>query len=290
MGPAMAAEFLRAGEIPLITRPDPTNPSSARHLDEIGWWAYTYGSAQRPGVRVRELVSGGNPVRAYWGFNEAYNMQSGNDPRAGDLPGDFKFHYLGAVIRDPNAGQAVYAIYGSGWVLLPDDDPQARIFPPFQGAAGGPSGGPLFTVHGREIDMFFLPLGVRPGAILETGDVFRLAGPIMPTLPSLVEYTVTAPDGTASALGGRANAIGYFYDPADDFVLDQPGLWTVNLKVTHDGMTSAGPVGTSLPRRWSPHAGWRHIPFSSDESRDPHSTARDRPRGIEPCSMVLRQG
>lgn len=119
--------------------------------------------------------------------------------------------------------------------------------PPFQGAAGGPSGGPLFTVHGREIDMFFLPLGVRAGAVLETGDVFRMAGPIMPTLPSRVEYTVIAPDGTARSFDGRANAIGYFYDPQDDFVLDQPGLWRVELTVTHDGMTSAGPVQPPYP-------------------------------------------
>ena len=238
--------------MPLITRPDPTNPSPARHPDEIDLWAYTYGSAQRPGVRVRKLVIGEHPARPYWRFHDAYNVQSGNDLREGDLPGDlpgdFKFQYLGAVLRDANAGQAVYAIYGSGWVQLPDDDPiQTRVFPPFQGAAGGPNGGPLFTVHGREIDMFFLPLGVRPGAIVETGDVFRMAGPIMPTLPSLVEYTVTAPDGTVRTLGGRANAIGYYYDPADDFVLDQPGLWTVTLKVTHDGITSAGPVEPPYP-------------------------------------------
>ena len=184
----------------------------------------------------------------YWRFLDAYYNQSGNDPFNGDQTGEFKFQYSGAVLRDAKAGQAVYAIYGSGWVLLPPDDPiRGRVFPPFQGAAGGPSGGPLFTVHGREIDMFFLPLGLRPGAVLETGDVFRLAGPIMPTLPSLVEYTVTAPDGTARTLGGRANAIGYYYDPADDFVLDQPGLWAVTLKVTHDGLTSAGPVEPPYP-------------------------------------------
>ena len=243
-GSDMIAEMLRAGQIPLSTWPI----YSVTHPDEIDLWAYTYGSVQRPGVRIRELVSGGQPKRPYWRFNDAYNVQSGNDPVHGDLTGDFKFQYSATVLRDANAGQAVYAIYGSGWVLLPpEENPNARVFPPFQGAAGGPNGGPLFTVHGREIDMFFLPLGVRPGAVLETGDVFRLAGPIMPTLPSLVEYTVTAPDGTARTLGGRANAIGYFYDPSDDFVLDQAGLWNVTLKVTHDGMTSAGPVEPPYP-------------------------------------------
>ncbi|MBT4074941.1 MAG: hypothetical protein HOE75_14805, partial [Chloroflexi bacterium] len=119
--------------------------------------------------------------------------------------------------------------------------------PPFQGNAGGPNGGPLFTTHGREIDVFFTPLGVKPGAVLETGDTFRMSGPVMPTLPSLVEYTVVAPDGSRRQLGGRANAIGYFYDPADDFVVDQPGQWTVEVTVTHDGQTSAGPVQSPFP-------------------------------------------
>ena len=69
----------------------------------------------------------------------------------------------------------------------------------------------------------------------------------MPTLPSFVEYTVTAPDGSQRTFHGRANAIGYFYDPDDDFVLDQPGVWDVELTVTHDGMTSAGPVEEPYP-------------------------------------------
>ena len=245
-GSAGVDDFLRVGQMPLFTAPDLTY--GARHPDEINLWAYTYGSAQRPGVRVVEVVSSMHPPAVYWRFNNAYHHQSGQDPNEGDLPGDFKFQYSATVLRDAKAGQAVYAIYGSGWVLLPDDDPVGpRVFPPFQGAAGGPDGGPLFTVHGREVDMFFLPLGVRPGAVLETGDFFRLAGPIMPTLPSLVEYTVISPDGTGRTLGGRANAIGYYYDPADDFVLDQPGLWAVTLEVTHDGMTGAGPVEPPYP-------------------------------------------
>ena len=240
-------EMIRAGQMPLLTAPEKGSGKSGAHPDDIDLWAYVYSSAERPGVRVREIIKGDDVSGSYWRFNDAYHMQSGNG-REGDLPGDFKFFYGGGVIRDVVNGEGIYAIYGSGWVLLPDDDPMgSRVMPPFQGAAGGPSGGPLFTVHGREIDMFFLPLGVRPGAVLETGDVFRMAGPIMPTLPSLVDYTVIAPDGARRKLGGRASAIGYFYAPEDDFVLDQPGLWSVDLTVTHDGMTSAGPVEQPYP-------------------------------------------
>ena len=239
--------MVQTAQIPLFTVPDVARILDGAHPDGIDLWAYTYSSAQRPGVRVREVINGDDIAGSYWRFGDAYHAQSGNGP-GGDLPGDFKYMYGGVVLRDPATGEGVYDIYGSAWVLLPDEDPLgARVMPPFQGAAGGPSGGPLFSVHGRQVDIFFMPLAVRPGALLETGDRFRLAGPIIPTLPSLVEYVVTAPDGTDRAAAGKANAVGYFYDPEGDFVLEQPGLWTVTLGVTHDGLTSAGPVEAPFP-------------------------------------------
>ena len=252
-------DLIRAGQMPLITAPEPRREHLGDHPDDIDLWAYTYSIAQRPGVRVREIIQGDDVSGAYWRFLDAYNSQSGNGPE-GDLPGDFKYLYAAAVVRDQSSGEGVYAIYGSGWVLARDDDPRgSRFMPPFRGAAGGPDGGPLFTLHDREVDMFFLPLGVRPGAVLEVGDVFRMAGPIMPTLPSRVEYTVTAPNGVVRTFDGRANAIGYLYDPDDDFVLDQSGLWTVTLAATHDGMTSAGPVEPPYPSRWPADSGRRHL-------------------------------
>lgn len=254
-------DLLKAGQVPLITTPEEDDPlncgercgagpggSKGLRLEELSLLAYTYGSAQRPGVRVRELIQGEGASSAYWRFGDAYHMQSGNG-REGDLPGDFKFLYGGTVIRDIEAQDGVFAIYGSGWVLTDDDDPMgSRFMPPFQGNAGGPTGGSLFTLHGREVDMFLVPLGVRPGAVLEVGNTFRMAGPIMPTLPSRVDYTVTAPDGSTRSFDGRGNAVGYFYDPQDDFEVDIPGLWTVDLTVTHDGMTSAGSVQKPYPQ------------------------------------------
>ena len=175
-----AATLLQAGQMSLFTLPDRERGSRGAHPDEVDLWSYMYSSAERPGVRVREVIQGDDVSGSYWRFGDAYYAQSGNGPE-GDLPGDFKFMYGGAVIRDAISGEGVYAIYGSGWILLLDDDPMgSRIMPPYQGAAGGPSGGPLLTVHDREVDILFLPLGVRPGAILEAGDLFRMAGPIMP--------------------------------------------------------------------------------------------------------------
>ncbi|MBT3942600.1 MAG: hypothetical protein HOF43_07805 [Chloroflexi bacterium] len=237
---------LRAGQMPLTLGPENTGLPGT-HPDEISLWSYVYGSAERPGVRVRETIQGDDINGAYWRFDDAYHGQLGNGPD-GDLAGEFKFLYGGAVIRDAVEDEGIYAIYGASWIHTVEGDPLgSRLFPPFQGAGGGPNGGPLFTTHGREIDIFMVPMAVRPGAVLETGDTFRMAVPIMPTLPSLVDYTVIAPDGSRRQLGGRANAVGYFYDPDDDFVVDQAGLWTVELTVTHDGQTSAGVVLAPFP-------------------------------------------
>ena len=84
---------------------------------------------------------------------------------------------------------------------LPGDDPDGtRTFPPFQGNGGGPSGGPLFTLKGEDIDLFIHLTGVRPGSVLETGNTFALVGAIGPTLPAQVTYTVTAPDGSQTTV------------------------------------------------------------------------------------------
>ena len=237
--------LVEAGEIPLIMIPD--SPGDFRP-EELNFRGYSYNSVQSPGVRVRETVQSGFAGKTYWRFNDAYHMQSGNNPSEGDRPGEFKFLYGGAVIRDLNLRESIFAIYGSGWVLLNRNDPQgSRFMPPFQGNAGGPNGGPLFNIHGRDVDMFFLPMGIRPASVLEVGDVFKMAGAIMPTLPSKVEYTITAPDGTVRTFEGQANSVGYYYNPSHDFTLEQSGLWTVELKVIHDGMTSAGPVQKPYP-------------------------------------------
>jgi hypothetical protein len=241
------SELEKGDQIPLITSADPSWWNVGIHPDEIDFWSYLYHAVERPGVRVREIVKGSDNQAEYWRFDDAYHLQSGNGIE-GDLPGDFKFIYGGAVLRDENTGEGEYAIYGSGWVHTEYDDPLGgRVMPPFQGAAGGPSGGPLFTIFDTPIDIFFVPLAVRPGMVLELGDTFRMAGPIMPTLPSELAYIVTAPDGSRRTFGGVASAVGYYYQPGDDFTLDQIGEWIVELIVYHDGMTSAGRVEEPYP-------------------------------------------
>ena len=51
------------------------------------------------------------------------------------------------------------------------------------------------------------------------------------------EYTVT----------GQANKVGYFYQPESDIIVDEPGVWLVEVQVLHDGLTSSGPTTEPYP-------------------------------------------
>ena len=247
VGPGSFAERVVVGEAPLFSsRLDGIDPS----LDpsKVDLWGYSYRSVQRPLVRVREELGEENVLSPYWRFNDRYANQIGVGAH-GDLPGEFKFQYGAAVLHGSALDQAHYAIYGSLFVLIPDDDPLGtRTFPPFQGNGGGPSGGPLFTLKGEEIDLFIHLTGVRPGSVLETGNTFALVGAIGPTLPAQVTYTVTAPDGSRRRFSGWANEIGYYYEPDDNFIVDHPGRYAVDLQVTYDGSTSAGQVTAPFPQ------------------------------------------
>jgi hypothetical protein len=155
-----------------------------------------------------------------------------------------KFQYVGAVYRDLDTGHNEYLGQGTGWIFIPDDDlTGSRVMPPFAGPGNGgwtTEGGPILTLKGQDIHIFILPTGTRPGAVLEVGDTFRFAGHIMPTLNSSATITVTAPSGTYYTRSGRANQIGYLYDPDDDLIVDEPGLWSVDVYVWHDGQCSGG--------------------------------------------------
>ena len=247
LGAGSFAERVVVGETPLfLSRPD----GDDLHLDpsKVDLWAYSYRSVQRPLVRVREEIGEEAIPSPYWRFDDRYANQIGMGAH-GDLPGEFKFQYGAAVLHGSALDQAHYAIYGSLFVLVSDDDPDGtRTFPPFQGNGGGPSGGPLFTLKGKDIDLFIHLTGVRPGSVLETGNTFALVGAIGPTLPARVAYTVTAPDGSQRRFAGQANEVGYYYEPEDNFIVGQPGRYTVDLQVTYDGRTSAGQVTAPFPQ------------------------------------------
>ena len=228
------------GEAPLfITTKSGIDPGV--DPDDIDLWGYWYGSSERPDVRVREIVSEDGMGTAYWRFDDTYGYQIG-EPADGDHPGDIKWEFGGVVFRTITETNPIneYAIYSSLWVLLPHNDPiGARITPPFQDATGaGINGGPILTmtVQGQvqEIDMLFLPKGVRPGDVLEVGDMVAFSGHVGPPLDSRVSVTITSPSNVQHAAVLRANKIGWVYDPGFDFPAEEPGRWTVDVLVLHD--------------------------------------------------------
>jgi hypothetical protein len=247
--PGSLGERISAGEIPLFISTHSGRPPQMAPGD-IDQLAYSYRTSQRPGVRVREVVAEDGQTGGYWRLDTLYDDQL-SVGILGDLPNDFKLQYVGAVYRDLDAGINQYAIQGSFWVFIPDDDPTgSRVMPPFAGPGNGgwtTEGGPILKLKGQDVHIFILPTGTQPGAVLEVGDTFRFAGHVAPTLNSRVALTVTSPSGVKHLGGGQANKIGYFYDPADDFTAGEPGLWAVDVRVWHDGTCSGGQTVPPYP-------------------------------------------
>jgi hypothetical protein len=216
--------------------------------DLIDHYGYAYRTSERPGVRLHETISEDALGIAYWRFDAEFGGQAGFE---GDLPHDLKWEFGGAVFRVLSETNPIneYAVYGSLWVLVPDSDPLgARVTAPFSGTTGALPGGPILTLKGQDVHLFFMPKGVQPGDVLEMGDSFSFAGHVGPPLNSHVTVTVTDPDGVvAQTFDGYANKIGWFYDPSTDLFVDKPGVWTVHVHVEQDSSIPSGgtPAGNN---------------------------------------------
>jgi len=245
----LISERMAAGELPLFIatvsgRPPVLDPEGITQI------AYSYRSSQRPGERVREVVSEDSQNGGYWRLDTQYDRQLGAGI-LGDRPNDFKFQFVGTVFRDLESGYSEYDGSSSLWVYIPPNDATgSRAMPPFSGGGNDgwtTEGGPILVLDGKGVDMFVLPTGTGPGAVLEVGDTFRFSGHVAPTLDSSVEVGVTSPTGSEHTVDGRASRVGYFYNPAGDFVVDEPGLWSVDVKVWHDGRCSGGQTVAPYP-------------------------------------------
>jgi hypothetical protein len=244
-------ELANEEELPLITlgAPDVTyGPALAP--DAIVNHAYAYHSAVRAGVALRQFVLGDETpglIKPGWDFDDPFNYQPGRGIN-GDLPGDYTFLFGGVVIRNPELDLNEAAIYGSvALVIDPEGQEGSRVYPPLRGEAFGPDGGPLLTVDGDPLTMFFVSTGFQPGQVFTEGDVLRLAGQMAPALPGIVEADVTTPSGRILPIIGRANAVGYFFDPDQYIALSESGIWQIRLRVSYDGLTSAGQVYPPYP-------------------------------------------
>ena len=212
---------------------DPTNATNT---------AYTYLSYVTPSVTARQIILGEEPL-----YDDL--LLDMDDPLLGQIgaganglrPGDFFFMFGGAVVDNPSQGIQGTTIYSAlGIVIDENDERGTRVYPPYRGAAGGPDGGTLLVLDNNDVDIFFQPTGSLPGDVLRVGDTLTVAGQVAPPLASDVTITVTAPSGAVQQTSGVANAIGNYYDPTGDITVDQPGVWTVRVDVTHQGASSAG--------------------------------------------------
>ena len=219
------------------------------HIDStaIDVWGYAYRSVQRPFVRVREIIGEEAIAGYYWRFGGSYGGQRGMGP-SGDMVNDFKFQFGGIVLRGPALPEPQYAIYSSLFVLAPDDGPNggSRVFPPFRGNGGGPDGGPLMTLKGKDVEMFLHLTGVRPGTIAHRGQSIAWCGYVAPPVAAKVSITVTSPSGAATTVEGRANRIGWFRAPGE-MTVSESGVWTARVSVTFEGPNTSGAMAAPYP-------------------------------------------
>lgn len=212
--------------------------------------AYTYLSVTRPGLTIRQYIAGGEDggLPLYWSPDDPNNQQIGAGV-GGEQPGDYVFLFGGAVIRNDEAGVRDTAIYAALGVVIDSQSSSlgSRVYPPYRGQAGGPDGGALLTVRDQPVNMFFHPTGVQPGQVLTVGNTLAIAGQVAPTLPSNVIVRITNPVGEVTQFQGKANAVGYFYTPENNITVNTPGIWSINITVRHEGLTSAGAVQPPYP-------------------------------------------
>lgn len=238
-------------ELPLTTLASPDSAyGNTLQPDNILNYGYSYLSAVMPGLTARQFVQGGldGQLPLYWDMDDPYNGQPGAG-LTGVRPNDYFFLFGGAVLRNEEAGIQDTAIYAASAFVIDGklDTLGERVYSPYRGEAGGPDGGPLLVLNDREINLFFHPTGIRPGDVLQVGDKLAVSGQLAPTLPSIVSVKATAPSGEVHQFEAVANSIGYFYEPSQDFVADEPGVWSIEIHARHEGITSAGQVEPPPP-------------------------------------------
>ena len=186
-------------------------------------WAYYYGAAPRPGFMGRILVAEDGTRAPYWptspnSFGGQINA-SGN----GDLPGDI-YRLIGGVVLRQKGETPLYAGYLASAFLLPKGSNNNRVVAPGSEDLFGPAGlkGRLFLV------------GIRPGALYETGTVFVPVAQIDPVLPATVRAALEYPDGRRLTTSGKGDAWGS-YASTDRFTLDVPGVYRFQIEADWEG-------------------------------------------------------
>ena len=206
--------------------------------------AYSYISAVRPDVTVRQFVLGQQDdlLPLHWDGNDTYNQQIGAGLE-GDRPGDYIFLFGGTVVRNGETGIKEVSAYASVATVI-DEESSAGVYPPYGGATGR---GYSDALTSDGLDVFFHPTAIRPGQVLVEGSDFVVAGQVAPTLTSQVDMYLTAPNDDMTHFSDVTSAIGYYYNPEHRMTLDQTGIWKVEIIVTPIGPSSFGLPEDPLP-------------------------------------------
>lgn len=252
------AELANEDELPLVTVSAAGSAFGPALIPaEIISRSYAYISAVRPGIALRQFVLGDETpgvIEPGWDLDDPYNYQRGAGLN-GDLPGDYAYLFGGVVVENEALDLQEAAIYGSVMVVTEPGGPTgSRVYPPLRGAANGPDGGPLLTIGDQELTMFFTSTGFQPGQVFSVGDSLAVGGQVAPALAASVQADIVMPSGRILSTGGRANAVGYYYDPTQALTLSEPGIWRIRVRVTYDGVTSAGAVQPPYPSGTVPGA------------------------------------
>jgi hypothetical protein len=210
--------------------------------------SYTYFSYVTPSVTARQVVLGneGNAQPLLWNGDDPLNGQIGAGT-GGARTGDYLWMFSGAVTRLPDQDIRQTSIYAAGAVVMNGEFSTARVYPPYRGEAGSPTGGALFSLNDSEVNQFFHPTATQAGEVLTVGQRLSIAGYLFPPLAGQIAVTVVSPSGEQTRFNEQANAVGYIYNPTNDIVLEESGVWRVTITTTDSGITSGGLIEPPLP-------------------------------------------
>lgn len=218
-----------AGDIAYI--PDAPDSGIYPRLTSSNEDSLSYITVSRPDVILRQFIADGDDPSVAFNGDDTFSQQIGAGID-GIRAEDYAFLFGGTVSDNESA------IYGA-LMIVDEDDAPARVLSPFM---------EQLRIFGQEVELFFVPTGVRPSQVLTIGESLSIAGQVAPTLPADVTVTIISPSGQVSQFGDMANPIGYFYSPENDIIMDEIGIWKIDIDMIFQGETSLGQVERPYPR------------------------------------------
>jgi len=184
---------------------------------------YFYASGVRPGLVARFIVAEDNATGLSWptgmsNFGGQYGASNN-----GEMPGVI-YRLLGGVVLRPMDSSPEYAGYQASAFILPKGTNNNRVI--------GPGDEDLPSPDGKHACFFLVP--VRAGSVYEQGSNFPASLQIDPIVPCEVQINLFAPNGSERIAKFKGSSLGYAV-PRENWILDQPGVWTYKINSTWNG-------------------------------------------------------